>query len=276
MPITVWSINMRRCVEEAGPEVEAGTFKWLKTLAIPGTPIPDVLCLQDFRIELAPYLSRLPHITFAAMTDHLIWGERQLVGIAIASRHPLIHRMQEFTWGDGVIRRIEGVDDKNHRFDPKVMPDVDERVNKTEARRIIAATVVVDGVYYRIATTHGFWTRGGEPTAEQAYSTGRLIGHLRSDSMKYGGSVLDADLNLDKKGVTLDQLTEGGGRDCLPPEIKTTLAPTHPAAKFGAKPDRVMLWPDRAGNYAYYVLEAHMDYSPGSDHGMLCTTIAKK
>ena len=85
-----------------------------------------------------------------------------------------------------------------------------------------------------------------------------------------------ADCNLDKDGKVMEKYLAAGARACLPSDIKTTLASHHGAAKFGAKPDRVMVFQNARGNYPYRVSDVHMDDSPGSDHLMLCTTVTRE
>src|SRR6185436_112486 len=113
--LKVWSLNGGRYVGRTSQE-EPQTVKWLKSLSAPGADVPDVLCLQDFRVSMIPILVQSPlrHFHFAAMTNHLIWGEREVTGIAIASRYPLHNVEPCYTWGDGVIRDLEGVGNDNH------------------------------------------------------------------------------------------------------------------------------------------------------------------
>ncbi|MDO8514596.1 MAG: hypothetical protein Q7S50_03575 [bacterium] len=272
--LKVWSLNCARGVGKT-PEEEGSVLTWLKSLENPDTPIPDVLVLQDFRVSLLRHLSRLPHFHFAPMTNHSIWGERELTGIAIASKYPIDENRVHYTYGNGIIKDLDGIGNDNHRWGGDRAEEADRRVLETEWRVAIAASVCVPGGdEYRIATHHGFWVRGGVPTSEQLKSTDSLCAFLREDAARYGGLVYLADCNLDKDGEVLKRYVASAARDCLSPEIKTTVAAHHPTAKFGAKPDRVMVFPD-PGIYTYEVSNVYMDPSPGSDHDMLCATVSK-
>lgn len=286
--LTAWSLNGGRFVGKSpeedgeiakyinsgpvdGPIIYNGpqTLRWLNSLSEPGAELPDVLCLQDFRVSLLRYLRPLPHFFFAPMTNHRIWGKRELTGIAIASRLPLNQITTCYTWGDGIVRDLEGVDDYNHRIKPDDVAD--ELVLKTESRVAIAATV--GG--FRIATHHGFWVRGGVATDEQMESTSNLCSFLSKETFSNQGLVYVADCNLDKDGKVLAKYLEHGAQDCLPQDIKTTLPDTHPAAKFGAKPDRIMVFPFGSG-YAYKVSNVTTSNEPGSDHLLLKAIITKE
>lgn len=286
--LTVWSLNGGRFVGKSPDEdgeiakwVNSGpmdgetiyngpqTLRWLKSLSEPGAEVPDVLCLQDFRVSLLRHLRPLPHFCFAPMTNHRIWGKRELTGIVIASRTPLDRVNVCYTWGDGTIRDLEGVGDDNHRIKPDDVADA--LVLKTEARVAVAATV--GG--FRIATHHGFWVRGGTPTDEQMASTEKLCSFLGKETYVHGGLAYIADCNLDKDGKVLAKYLEYGAKDCLPPDIKTTLPDTHPAAKFGAKPDRVMVFPYYS-RFPYEVGNVAVSDEPGSDHLLLKATVTKE
>ena len=268
--LTVWSLNGGRFVGKT-PGEEPQALKWMKSLADPNTPIPDVLMLQDFRVSLLPYLSRLPHFHFAPMTNHLIWGKRELVGILIASQHPIKEGLRvEYTWRDGYIKDLQGVDDKNQRIKPDEVAD--RLVLETECRVAIVCTIRDIG----FGTTHGFWVRGGVPTEKQMRSTEILAVFLRKDACGRGGLVLAADLNVDRENRVLGILEGIGGRDWLPSDIKTTVAATNPGAQFGAKPDRIMTFLNQSGRNPYDVTDVHTDDTPGSDHLMLCATVHRK
>lgn len=270
--LTVWSLNGGRFVAETQQE-EANTIRWLRSLSDLNIELPDVLCLQDFRLSLFCYLAPFPHFEFMPMTNHLIFGKRELVGIVIASRYPLTLVNREFTWGDGHIRDLMGIDNNNTRIKPYQVTD--RLILQTEARCFLAATVQKEGLQWRIATTHGFWTRGGTLTSEQRESTQRLCECALKDAHKHGGTILLGDLNLDTEGEILRVFAMHGAKDHPPSEITTTLAPSHPAAKFGAKPDRVMVWPNDLGQYPYHPARVVIDFSSGSDHGMLCTIFVR-
>lgn len=274
MHLDIWSLNGGRFVGKTLKE-EGPTLKWLKGLSDPGAVVPDVLCLQDFRVSLLQHLRPLPHFHFAPMTNHLIWGKRELTGIAIASRYPLDDIRPYYTYGNGIINDLDGVGNDNHRWGGDRAEEADRRVLETEWRVAIAASVCSPVGQYRIATHHGFWVRGGIPTQEQLESTDSLCNFLRSDANAHGGLVYIADCNLDRDGEVLKRYLAAGVLDCLPPEIKTTVAAHHPAARFGAKPDRVMVFRQADGRYPYKVHDVYTDSSPGSDHDMLCATVSK-
>lgn len=274
MPMTVWSLNGGRFVGKT-PDEEPQTVKWLKHLSEPGAIVPDVLCLQDFRVSSLQYLRPLPHFHFAPMTNHSVWDRRELVGICIASKYPIDAIAIHHTWGDGMIRDLVGVGPDNQRAEPHEIAD--KTILETENRVALACTVMNPGEpRMRIATHHGFWVRGGMPSPGQIQSTASLCEFLSDQACEHGGLVYAADCNPDRQGNVIRMYYLSGGRDYLPDSIKTTVTENHPAAKFGAKPDHIMIWPDSLGNCPYDVTDVHMDDSPGSDHLMLCCTLVQK
>ncbi|MBU6500555.1 MAG: hypothetical protein KGJ89_03825 [Patescibacteria group bacterium] len=272
--LTVWSLNGGRFVG-ATPNEEPQTLKWLKKLSEPGAKLPDVLCLQDFRVSLLKYLRPLPNFHFAPMTNHKIWGKRELVGICITSKYPMNDIAIRHTWGDGIVRDLDGVDDNNQRIQPGDVADA--LVLKTENRVAVACTISKpdDPRLWRVATHHGFWVRGGNSNHNQLQSTSTLCNFLAEQGKRYGGIIYTADCNPDKEGRVLRRYSESCGRDCFPPHIKTTVAEHHQAAKFGIKPDHIMVWPNSSGRFTYDVTNVYVDPSPGSDHLMLCSTVRK-
>ncbi|MEK9180205.1 MAG: hypothetical protein AAB897_02225 [Patescibacteria group bacterium] len=272
--LTVWSLNGGRFVGNT-PHEEPQTLKWLKGLSEPGATVPDVLCLQDFRVSLLQYLQPLPHFCFVAMANHKIWGKRELWGICIASRYPLNDIAVHYTWGDGIIRNLEGVGDDNERIGSGNI--VDPLVLRSLNWAAVACSVCKPGdpAPWRIATHHGFWVRGGNSSPEQMRSTDSLCGFLAEQGRRHGGIVYTADCNPDKEGMVLRRYAESDGRDCLPQDVKTTLAEHHPAAKLGIKADHIMIWPDKDGKFTYDVTNVYVDPSPGSDHLMLCSTVSR-
>lgn len=275
MKLKIATLNVGRAVGATEDE-EALVLKWLKGLSAPGAAVPDVLCLQDFRVSHLAYLGPLRHFHFATMTNHRIWGKSELVGVCIASKYPLEEIEVVQTWsptGDGTICDLKGVSTDNKRIKPD--EDADRLVLETEARVAITALVMAPGrEKYRIATHHGFWVRGGVPTPEQLKSTANLRDFL-FDASFIGGLIAAADWNFDKDGKVLEMLLDSGAKDCLPVDILTTVAPHNPGAKFGAKPDRIFMWPAREDRHAYQVQDVMLDFSPGSDHGMLCATVVR-
>jgi len=279
--LKVWSVNLGRCVGKIKDE-EPQTVKWLKSLSAPGAVLPDVVFFQDFRISMLQYLVPIfPHFHFVPMTNHKIWGQREYVGICAGVRPPLqIGSIDvECTQGDGTLRDLDGVGDNNDRWTDAVLAD--RRVLETELRVMLGLTVYVpDGpegaLPFRFWTHHGAWVRGGETSEEQLQSTDLVCGYLVGDADFNDGLVFVADCNLDKHGKVFAKYLEAGARDHHPDGVSTTLASTHPGAKFGAKPDRVMDFPDEEGNRPYEVSNVEFDAAPGSDHLLMKAVVSKK
>ena len=219
--------------------------------------------------ELRP----LPYFHFVPMTNSWYFGKRELLGICIASRWPITANDVISTWGDGVVRDLEGVDTNNERIADKALSDA--LVLKTQNRVAIACSVMAPGVSggLRVATHHGFWTRDGESTPEQMQSTARVTEFLAAQGRTHGGLLYMADYNPDKHGKMHAAYISAGGRDWLPAGVETTLAHDHPAAKLGIKSDCVMTWPDEAGKYGLRVIDVRLDDAPGSDHLLLCCKV---
>jgi hypothetical protein len=272
--LSAWSLNGARFAGHSRDDT-AQTLRWLQGLSQVHAELPDVLCLQDFRVSLVQYLRPLPHFCFVPMTNHMFFGEREPLGICIASRWPITHIDVHHSWGDGTLRDLEGVDERNERIKPNEVSD--ELVLRSHSRVAIACTVCCPGELagLRIATHHGFWTRDGAVSEDQLTSTRSVATFLAEQARQYGGLVYLADYNPDKNGQVHDIYRRSGALDCLPSEITTTLAPDHPAAKFGIKSDCVMVWPDQNANYPYAVQEVALDASPGSDHLMLRSVITR-
>lgn len=268
-PFVVWSLNGERFAGNTPTEIPS-TLTWLKGLSQPGAIVPDVLCLQDVRVSVLQHLGPLPHIAFAPMTKHNFWGERELLGICIASQWPIDNINIHHSWGDGIVRDLEGVGEDQQRIQPYEISDA--LILKTQNRVAIACSIQRpdDGESIRVATHHGFWVRDGVHTENQLASTASVCGFLAAQGCKYGGLIYAADYNPDKEGCVLRTYVESGARDYLPQEIKTTLAPHHPAAKFGIRSDCAMVWPDSSGKYNDVLKNIHLDETPGSDHLMLC------
>ena len=272
--LTVWLLNGARFVAKT-PNEEAHALKWLKGLSAPDTEVPDVLCLVDFPDPLQKYLGRFPHRHFEPMTNHKIWGERKHVGICIASRYPLDTIQMCWTWGDGIVRDLEGVGDDNQRIKPDAVAD--ELVLKTENRVAIAASVMTpsDGPW-RVITHHGFWTRGGETTGQQIQSTLRLCHFLGRQADDHNGAIYAADCNFDANGMVWGLYkSKTQAHDCLPDEITTTLAPDHPAAKIGVRPDELMIIPNAGYVETYRAVMVTANNEPRSDHLLICGEFKK-
>ena len=140
--LQIGTLNCNRLLGKS-PDEPPKTVKWLEALLALDPPL-EVLCLQDLPVSAMPTIMRaLPHAHFAPMTNHLIWGRREHVGIAIASLWPLDEIEVRYTWGDGVIRDLKGVDDRNERISPGEIADA--LVLETECRVAIAANVIRRG-----------------------------------------------------------------------------------------------------------------------------------
>jgi hypothetical protein len=272
--LNLWSLNGARFAGNTRDDTPR-TLQWLKALSEPGAEVPDVLCLQDFRVSLVQYLRPLPYFCFVPMTNHMFFGQRELLGICLASRWPITHIDIHHSWGDGRVYDLEGVDERNERIEPIELSD--SLVLKTMNRGTVACTVLSpeypQGV--RVATHHGFWTRDGAVSADQLESTRSVTAFLAKQARRYGGVVYMADYNPDKEGKVHDIYRDSGAQDCVPVEINTTLSARHPAARLGIKSDCVMTWPNRQGQYPLLVRDVCADDSPGSDHLMLRCTVSR-
>ena len=272
-PLQVWSLNGERFIGNTPEEIPA-TVAWLKGLSDPDAVVPDVLCLQDFRASMVAHLSPLPYFSFVPMTIQSFWGKRESLGICTASRWPIDEIEIHHTWGDGVVRDLEGVSENNERTKP--LDESDALILKTQNRIAVACSVHRPGDEkpLRVATHHGFWVRDGIPTANQMDSTVSVCRFLEEQGKRYGGLLYAADYNPDKEGNVLRTYEQFGGVDCVPLEIQTTLATHHPAYRFGIRSDCMMVWPDSEGQYHYAVEDVHLDPTPGSDHDMLCGRVS--
>ena len=263
--LTVWSLNGARFAGKSREE-EAQPLRWLRSLSDSNADVPDVLCLQDFRVSLVSALRALPYFCFVPMTNGWFFGRRELLGLCIASRWPINAMEVEHTWGDGQVRDLEGVDENNERKGDPL--ESDRLILATQNRVVVASTVMVpgwpDGV--RVATHHGFWTREGALQAEQLESTKTAARFLRRQGQEYGGVLFLADFNPDKDGHVCRIYENSGAKDFLPKSIRTTLAPEHPAAGLGIRSDCVMAWPNALGEIPFQAMSVEVDPSPGSDH----------
>jgi hypothetical protein len=271
-PLSVWSLNGERFAGKTANEIPA-TVRWLKSLSLPNAVLPDVLCLQDLRSTMIPLLSPLPYFSFVPMTNQTFWGQRESLGICIASRWPIDDIDIHHTWGDGLVRDLQGVGEDNERIKPNQVADA--LILRTQNRVAVACSVRRTGEErsLRVATHHGFWVRDGIPTPQQMQSTASVCGFLAEQGRRHGGLLYAADYNPDKEGRVLCLYRQSGGRDCLPAEIETTLATHHPAASLGIRSDCLMLWPDCDGIYRHTIENVRLDDTPGSDHNMLCCTV---
>lgn len=275
--LKVMSLNVGRFLQER-------TREYLKRLVSGEEYQPDVLCLQDIPERDLPWLRvRWPHLAFAPMTNHLIYGVRAVVGIAILSRYPMAST-NHTVWGNGVLKDLQGVNNKNERIAPTA--ENDRLIEATEDRVAICATVVTtDGVKYSIATTHGFWVRGGKPNDMQHQSTRSLMEFLSAEAGAMDGLVLAADLNFGRGGEIYNTFVEKKGpdnkgfHDCVPLAIESTLDPDHPASKKGLKivSDYFMARRGYGGDFILYDVPAVSDVRlhPGvSDHCALSATVS--
>lgn len=258
-----------------GRFLQPRTRAFLENLA-KAKDVPDVLCIQDVPERDLSLFKHWPEKTFAPMTNHLINGERAVVGIAMFSRFPMTNVVSCTTWGDGVLKDLQGVNDKNERY---LGAESDRLVEKTEDRVAICATVVRDDETFNIATTHGAWVRGGVPSDYQRQSTRKLIGFLKEEGQKRDGLLLVGDLNFGRgsemyKLFTKDPLC-GGFTDRMPPEIESTLDPDHPASKSGRKVVIDWFFDNNRHDRMYVVSDVRL-ISGVSDHCALVATIQKE
>lgn len=192
---------------------------------------PEVMLVQDLPFRDLPLFERWPHVAYAPMTNHLINGERAVVGIAILSRYFLAKSTHHTTWGDGVLKNLEGINEKNERH---LGAESDRLVEKTEDRVLICAIVIKNGQCFSVATTHGMWTRGGVTNEVQKVTAARLLRVLSSEFLFPGGSVVGGDMNFPRGGEIYQKFVECGIKDCILP-VETTLDPDHPLSKRGIK-----------------------------------------
>lgn len=259
MPIKLVSLNVGRLLSER-------TEQNLRSLA-DKTFVPDVVVLQDMPFRSLPLLERWPHIAFGVMTNHLINGVRTPVGIAIASGYFITDVTHHTYWGNGVFKNLQGVNDKNERHLGELS---DRMVEESEDRLVVCATIVKLGVKYHIATTHGMWVRGGVPNDVQRSSMRRLLEILVSEAAVRGSLVLAGDMNFNRGGEIYQMFTEKL-HDCVPPEIKSTLDPDHPASKKGVQVVSDYLLTIGRG---YVVSDVHLEFGV-SDHAALTATVSK-
>ncbi len=146
-PLLIWCLNGEGFAGRTAAEIPP-TVQWLQSLAqtpaaLRDTTLPDVLCLQDFRLSMIPCLGPLPYFVFVPMTNHLYWGKREPLGICIASRWPIDDIAIHHCWGDGVVRDLEGVGEDHARIQPYALAD--ELVLKTQNRVAVACSVARPG-----------------------------------------------------------------------------------------------------------------------------------
>jgi hypothetical protein len=206
------------------------------------------------------------------MTNGWHFGRRELLGVCIASRWPLSATETAVTWGDGKVRDLEGVDDRNERAGD--LTESDRLVLSTHNRVVVAATAQIPGWTggFRVATHHGFWTRDGATEEAQLESTRRAASFLTRQGREHRGGVYLADINPDKAGRVRAIYQDSGGQDFLPGSVRTTLASDHPAAALGIRSDCVMAWPGEEGMLSFSSVQVEVGDDPGSDHLLLQAT----
>ncbi len=255
MPLKLLSLNVGRMLQ---PRTKA----FLERLTQ-----PEVLLLQDFPYYDLPLLERYPHITFAPMTNHFVNGQRAVVGIAIASRFFMTNITHHTTWGNGVLKNLEGINNHNERH---LGAESDRLVEATEDRVLICVEVHKDGESYQLATTHGMWTRGGEINRVQRSTMRHTRNILVREAQRRVGLVLAGDLNFFRDGELYTLYTEHF-RDCVPRSITTTLDLGHELSRkgFGVVVDYV--W-DCGLKYEVQVSDVKT-HAGASDHMALTATI---
>lgn len=235
--------------------------------------LPDVLVVQDVPFRECPSFEQFPFVTFAPMTNHFVNGERAVVGIAIFSRYFMTNIRHFITWGNGLLKDLEGVDEHNQRY---LGEESDRLVEATEDRMLICARVQKDGVDFDIATTHGMWARGGIANNIQRSSTRKLRNHLELEAILRDSLVVAGDLNAARDSEIYNSLTQKMS-DCLPRTVESTLDPDHPLSKRGINVviDYVMLVPNGARKPLYQISDVRL-YSGVSDHQAIFATITKE
>lgn len=233
-------------------------------------PLPDVILVQDIPFRDISLFEKWPHVSFAPMTNHIVNGERMVVGIAICSRYLITHITHRTYWGDGILKNLEGINKENQRY---LGEESDRLVEATEDRVLICAQLHKDGVDYELATTHGMWTRGGVTTDAQWTSMLELRAQLQREAVQRGGLVFVGDLNAGRGGVIYQMLTKEL-RDWVPSEVSTTLDPEHPVSKKGINvvTDFVMTADTDCGHYKVGNFFFH---TGASDHQVLSARVVK-
>ena len=265
--LRVMSINVGRFLDRER------TMNYLNQFKL-GGKMPDVIMVQDVpERDLAFFQSCWPHIAFAPMTNHLINGERAVVGIAMCSRYPISNIVKHTYWGDGTLKDLQGINEKNERY---LGEESDRLVEATEDRVLIVATVSKEGVDYQLATTHGMWTRGGVCNDVQLECIGKLS-QLLDDEHRWSGRksvVFVGDINAGRGTEGYRRLTMRL-HDCVPENVLTTLDPSHPASKRGINvvTDFFMTPQDNFGSL-YDVIDFRMDEG-ASDHKVISATVRK-
>ncbi|MFA6519711.1 MAG: hypothetical protein WCT41_02725 [Candidatus Paceibacterota bacterium] len=260
----------------AGRLLQQRTWGYLNGLVTGAEPAPDVLCLQDIPERDLPWLRRQwRHVAFAAMTNHLINGHRAVVGIAILSRYPMIYITRHTTWGNGKLKDLQGVNDKNERFPPT--KETDDLIDTTEDRRAICVTVIKDNRKYNIATTHGYWVRGGATSDRQRESTRKLLEFLTREGNARDGLFLAADMNFGRGGEMYQMVTAGrhiavGFSDKMPANIDNTLDPDHPFVKKGGKVVTDWFFAQNRHDRSFVLSDVRLR-SDVSDHCALSATV---
>lgn len=265
--LTVMSLNVGRFLQPR-------TGEYLRHLIKSDQP-PDVLCLQDVPVrELSWLMEKYPHVAFAPMTRHSIWGEPAVVGIAVVTGpdHPVTNIVHCTTWGNGVLKNLQGINDKNQRH---LGEESDRLVEMTEDRVVICCSIMGNDDVFDVATTHGMWVRDGVTNDRQRENTVRLLDFINKEGKCREGLVLVGDMNFGRGGEIYNMCVVERLTDCMPENIESTLDPDHPAAKKGIKV--VTDW------FFTYEGRPDMNYEvsdvklvPGvSDHCALTATIRK-
>jgi len=217
MPLKIMSLNVGRMLQPR-------TKTFLERLSG-----PDVLLLQDFPFRSLPLLERYPHVAFAPMTNHIIWGHRAIVGIALLSKYLLTSVAYYTTWGNGVLKDLEGINDRNERH---LGAESDKLVEATEDRVAICTCVRKDADEYNLVTTHGMWARNGVANDVQRKCTHELVNVLKLELMGRPDLVLAGDLNCARGGEIYNMLT-AVMQDEVPQNVVGTLDPDHPLSQKG-------------------------------------------
>ncbi len=187
---------------------------------------PDVVCLQELvlrDIEAIQAGIGLAHVHFVQMALHPLDG--QAFGVGILTREPI-------EAADAIVYAGRG--------NGTQMFDRTTEESKVATCRYVVARARLGGAAQgvTVATTHFPWTPDGEPRPFQVDAAKELIRLLD------GSVVLTGDFNAPRGGPVFAALAEVW-RDCIPPDIATSLDPElHRAGPLQLMVDGLFVTPD--------------------------------
>ncbi|MEO1609885.1 MAG: endonuclease/exonuclease/phosphatase family protein [Pseudomonadota bacterium] len=170
---------------------------------------PDIACLQELSDSDIPTIlsqTNLKKCHFVAMARHPALQPDQRGGVGIFSRYPFIATNHLTYAGQGKGDRVVDLANEETRF---------------RTCRYVVALVKLDinGIIFRIGTTHFPWTSNGQPTSFQWQAAHNLISLLNDQPI-----VLTGDFNAPRGGPIFELLAEKW-TDWIPPYITTSLDP---------------------------------------------------